>query len=58
MLCLCLQMTCEHFYLENTKQKKKKTLLKLISDYSKVVKCGPLEKGMANHFSILALRTP
>ena len=21
-------------------------------------KCGPLEKGMANHFSILALRTP
>ena len=20
--------------------------------------CGPLEKGMANHFSILALRTP
>ena len=22
------------------------------------MKCGPLEKGMANHFSILALRTP
>ena len=22
------------------------------------VECGPLEKGMANHFSILALRTP
>ena len=21
-------------------------------------RCGPLEKGMANHFSILALRTP
>ena len=21
-------------------------------------KCGPLEKGMANHFSILSLRTP
>ena len=24
----------------------------------KRTKCGPLEKGMANHFSILALRTP
>ena len=23
-----------------------------------LTKCGPLEKGMANHFSILALRTP
>ena len=23
-----------------------------------LMKCGPLEKGMANHFSILALRTP
>ena len=23
-----------------------------------MTKCGPLEKGMANHFSILALRTP
>ena len=23
-----------------------------------VTECGPLEKGMANHFSILALRTP
>ena len=23
-----------------------------------VTKCGPMEKGMANHFSILALRTP
>ena len=22
------------------------------------MECGPLEKGMANHFSILALRTP
>ena len=25
---------------------------------SKMTECGPLEKGMANHFSILALRTP
>ena len=23
-----------------------------------LTECGPLEKGMANHFSILALRTP
>ena len=23
-----------------------------------LIECGPLEKGMANHFSILALRTP
>ena len=23
-----------------------------------MTECGPLEKGMANHFSILALRTP
>ena len=23
-----------------------------------LTKCGPLEKGMASHFSILALRTP
>ena len=23
-----------------------------------LTKCGPLEKGMANHFNILALRTP
>ena len=23
-----------------------------------LMKCGPLEKGMANHFSVLALRTP
>ena len=23
-----------------------------------LTKCGPLEKGMANHFSILATRTP
>ena len=23
-----------------------------------LIKCGPLEKGMANHFNILALRTP
>ena len=23
-----------------------------------MTKCGPLEKGMANHFSILSLRTP
>ena len=23
-----------------------------------LIKCGPLEKGMANHFTILALRTP
>ena len=23
-----------------------------------LIKCGPLDKGMANHFSILALRTP
>ena len=25
---------------------------------SKMTECGPLEKGMANHFSILALKTP
>ena len=25
---------------------------------SGLTKCGPLEKGMASHFSILALRTP
>ena len=24
----------------------------------RLTECGPLEKGMANHFSILALRTP
>ena len=23
-----------------------------------LTECGPLEKGMANHFSVLALRTP
>ena len=23
-----------------------------------LIECGPLEKGMANHFTILALRTP
>ena len=23
-----------------------------------LTECGPMEKGMANHFSILALRTP
>ena len=26
--------------------------------WSVLTKCGPLEKGMANHFSILTLRTP
>ena len=26
--------------------------------WSGLKECGPLEKGMANHFSILALRTP
>ena len=26
--------------------------------WSDLTECGPLEKGMANHFSILALRTP
>ena len=25
---------------------------------AKLTECGPLEKGMASHFSILALRTP
>ena len=28
------------------------------SRWSVLTKCGPLEKGIANHFSILALRTP
>ena len=27
-------------------------------DLSNLVECGPLEKGMASHFNILALRTP
>ena len=26
--------------------------------WRELTECGPLEKGMANHFSILALRTP
>ena len=28
------------------------------SSKNSLTECGPLEKGMANHFSILALRTP
>ena len=28
------------------------------SQWRDLTECGPLEKGMANHFSILALRTP
>ena len=29
------------------------------SEWDRILtECGPLEKGMANHFSILALRTP
>ena len=28
------------------------------NEYSGLTECGPLEKGMANHFSILSLRTP
>ena len=28
------------------------------SGWRGLTECGPLEKGMANHFSILALRTP
>ena len=28
------------------------------SRWRDLTKCGPLEKGMANHFSILALKTP
>ena len=31
---------------------------KLCSWWRGLTECGPLEKGMANHFSILALRTP
>ena len=29
----------------------------ICSDFGNLTKCGPLDKGMANHFSILALRT-
>ena len=29
-----------------------------VAPLSRLTECGPLEKGMANHFSILALRTP
>ena len=34
-----------------------KTNIKIASIYDRMTECGPLEKGMANHFSILALRT-
>ena len=30
----------------------------ILSWWRDLTDCGPLEKGMANHFSILALRTP
>jgi len=46
------------------KKKKKKTANKQIAEKSSETlnhrpdKHGPLEKGMANHFSVLALRTP
>ena len=30
----------------------------LVSWWRDLTECGPLEKGLANHFSILALRTP
>ena len=29
-----------------------------VPDSHGLIKSGPLEKGMANHFSVLALRTP
>ena len=35
-----------------------RTPVLLDSGPSMLTECGPLEKGMANHFSILALRTP
>ena len=33
-------------------------LVLMIFKAVRLTKCDPLEKGMANHFSILALRTP
>ena len=47
------------FYLSNLHSaldSNAKFLLKI--DLRNVTECGPLEKGMANHFSTLALRTP
>ena len=50
--------------MERKLKKKKKTANKQIAEKSSETlnhrpdKHGPLEKGMANHFSVLALRTP
>ena len=43
---------CEGHYSHSPKQCLKERVKPNITE------CGPLEKGIANHFSILALRTP
>ena len=53
----CIKKEIRVFRVQETLDSFHRYLLGIGSPQS-VTECGPLEKGMANHFSILALRTP